>query len=363
MTSSVVTSSTDSMTTAERVVLAVDPHKASWTAAVIDHTHRVLTQLRVPASREGYRQLRRLARRWPTASLTWAVEGAHGLGLPLVERLTADGISVVDVPAKLSARVRLLATGNGRKTDVADAAATAVAALTAERLHTATVDEHTARLRLLSDHRDDLVGGRTQTLNRLHVLLVGLVPAGAPARLTADAAAGLLRSVRPRTLAERTRRTLARDLVAEVRRLDRRIAECDTMIGKAVATTASTLPELCGIGVVLAGKLLGRVGAITRFGSAAAFAAYCGVAPVETSSGDVVRHRLSRAGDRQLNFVLHVMAITQVRCHAPARAYYLRKRAEGKGRKEALRCLKRRLADVVYRTMVRDASTPATTAT
>lgn len=136
MTSSVVTSSTDSMTTAERVVLAVDPHKASWTAAVIDHTHRVLTQLRVPASREGYRQLRRLARRWPTASLTWAVEGAHGLGLPLVERLTADGISVVDVPAKLSARVRLLATGNGRKTDVADAAATAVAALTAERLHT-----------------------------------------------------------------------------------------------------------------------------------------------------------------------------------------------------------------------------------
>jgi transposase len=333
-----VTGSTDGMTTAERMVLAVDPHKASWTAAVVDHTHRVRGQLRVPASRQGYRQLRRRARRWPAAWLTWAVEGAYGLGLPLVERLTADGITVVDVPAKLSARVRLLATGHGRKTDVADAVATAIAALTAERLRTATVEEHTATLRLLSDHRDDLVRGRTQTLNRLHVLLVGLVPAGAPARLTADAAVRLLRSVRPRTQAERTRRTLARDLVAEVRRLDGRIAELDTAIGKAVAATASTLPELCGIGVVLAGKLLGRVGAITRFGSAAAFAAYCGVAPIEASSGDVVRHRLSRAGDRQLNFALHVMAITQVRCHGPARAYYLRKRAEGKGRKEALRC-------------------------
>jgi transposase len=115
--------------------------------------------------------------------------------------------------------------------------------------------------------------------------------------------------------------------------------------------------------VVLAGKVLGRVGAITRFGSAAAFAADCGVAPIEASSGDVVRHRLCRAGDRQLNFALHVMAITQIRCHGPARTYYLRKRAEGKGRKEALRCLKRRLADVVYRTMVRDASAAPTTAT
>lgn len=276
-----MTGSTGGMTTAERIVLAVDPHKASWTAAVVDHTHRVRGQLRVPASREGYRQLRRLARRWPTASLTWAVEGAHGLGLPLAERLAADGIPVIDVPAKLSARVRLLATGQGRKTDAADAVATAIAALSAEHLRTATVHEHTAALRLLSDHRDDLVRGRTQTLNRLHVLLVGLVPAGAPARLTADAAAGLLRSLRPRTLAERTRRALARDLVAEVRRLDRRIAELDTTIGTAVAATASTLPALCGVGVVLAGKLLGRVGAITRFGSAAAFAAYCGVAPIE----------------------------------------------------------------------------------
>jgi len=352
-----VTDSSDGTTVAARIVLAVDPHKASWTAAVVDHTHRVRGQLRVPASRQGYRQLRRLARRWPTASLTWAVEGAHGLGLPLVQRLTADAIPVVDVPAKLSARVRLLATGHGRKTDVADAVATAIAALTAERLRTATVDEHTATLRLLSDHRDDLVRGRTQTLNRLHVLLVGLVPTGAQRRLTAATAAGLLRSARPHTPAERTRRALARDLVAEVRRLDRRIAELDTKIATAVAATASTLPELCGIGQVVAGKLLGRVGSITRFGSAAAFAAYCGVAPIEASSGDVVRHRLCRAGDRQLNFALHVMAITQLRCHGPARAYYLRKRAEGKGRKEALRCLKRRLAGVVYRTMVRDVLT------
>ena len=104
-----------------------------------------------------------------------------------------------------------------------------------------------------------------------------------------------------------------------------------------------------------------RVGDITRFRSAAAFASYTGTAPIEVSSGDVVRHRLSRAGDRQLNCCLPTVALTQIRHDGPGRDYYLRKRAAGKGHKEAMRCLKRRLSDVVYRRLCRDAATQQAT--
>ncbi|MGO9104194.1 MAG: transposase [Mycobacterium sp.] len=119
------------------------------------------------------------------------------------------------------------------------------------------------------------------------------------------------------------------------------------------------MTQLHGIGTLTAGNILGRVGTITRFRSAAAFASYTGTAPIEVSSGDVVRHRLSRAGDRQLNFCLHVMALTQVRQNTPGRAYYLRKRSEGKSHREAMRCLKRRLSDAVYRQLVRDTTAMA----
>lgn len=116
------------------------------------------------------------------------------------------------------------------------------------------------------------------------------------------------------------------------------------------------MPELRGIGTLTAAKILARVADVNRFRSAAAFASYTGTAPIEVSSGDVVRHRLSRAGDRQLNCFLHTMAITQIRNDGPGRAYYQRKRASGKSHKEALRCLKRRLSDAVYRQLLKDSS-------
>ena len=115
------------------------------------------------------------------------------------------------------------------------------------------------------------------------------------------------------------------------------------------------MTELHGLGALTAGKILGHVGDVGRFRSAAAFASYTGTAPIEVSSGEVVRHRLSRAGNRQLNFCLHVMAIAQVRHDTPGRAYYLRKRSEGKNHNEAMRCLKRRLSDIVYRQLIGDA--------
>lgn len=335
------------------VVIAVDPHKASWTAAAVSSALAPLATITVQVGPRGYQQLRRFADGWSTA--VWAIEGASGPGGPLATRLASDGIEAVDVPAKLAARVRMLSTGHGRKNDNADAISVGVAALTAPGLRSAAVDEAIVALRALIEHRDDIVRNRTQMINRLHVLLIQLLPGGATGRLTADAAATLLRGVRPRATGARTLRRLAVDLVAEIRHLDRRIAARDNDIAAAVAEAGCTLAELRGIGTQLAAKILGRVGDVHRFRSAAAFATFNGTAPLEVSSGGTVRHRLSRAGDRQLNCCLHIMAITQLRRDCEGRRYYLRKRAEGKGHKEALRCLKRRLSDLVYRQLLADA--------
>ena len=180
-------------TSKDPVMIAVDPHKASWTAAAVDTSLQPLDIIRVPVSQEGYRELRRFAQRWTNSR--WAIEGAAGLGAPLSNRLVRDGIEVVDVPAKLAARVRVLSTGHGRKTDAADAVSVGIAALTATRLNTARTDAAVTALRALVEHRDDLVKIRTQTINRLHVLLTHLTPAGAPRGLTAERAADMLRLV------------------------------------------------------------------------------------------------------------------------------------------------------------------------
>jgi transposase len=343
------------LTTPDPVVIAIDPHKASWTAVAVDRRLQPLATIRVEVNRDGYRKLRRFASRWSPA--VWAIEGATGLGASLTTRLAGDGVDVVDVPAKLARRVRMLSTGHGRKTDQADALSVGIAAHTATRLNTAVVDETIAALRALTEHRDDLVRTRTQTINRLHALLAQLLPAGLPRGLTAGTAAAALRSIRPRAVLARALRQVAAELLCEVRRLDRRIAEATAALSAAVAASGTTLTGLHGIGDVIAAKILARSGAVSRFRSGSAFASYCGAAPIEVSSGDVQRHRLSRAGDRQLNYALHVMAMAQIKRPTPGRDYYQRKRAAGKTRKEAMRCLKRRLADVVYRTMIHDTET------
>ncbi|QRP42935.1 IS110 family transposase [Amycolatopsis sp. FDAARGOS 1241] len=340
------------------VVIGIDPHKTSWYAVVVDSRHQLLEELRVPASRAGYRELHRLARRWP--GIRWAIEGSSGLSRPLTQRSIDDDIAVLDVPSKLSSRVRQLATGHGRKTDQVDARSVAVAALTgADRQH--RQDDHAETLRLLTEHRDEPVRRRTQVINRLHVLLSHLLDGGAPASLTADRAAALLGRIRRARGARATRRTLAVDLVAEVRHLDKKIATADQRVADAVAETDPALLQLPGVGPILTARIIGRVGSLDRFPSANHFASYCGTAPIEVSSGDVRRHRLSRCGDRQLNHAVHLIALSQVRCHAPARTYYQRKRADGKGHREAMRCLKRRLASVIYRYLTADqrAATPA----
>jgi transposase len=300
------------------VVIGIDPHKTSWYAAVVDSRHQLLGELRVPASRAGYRELHRLARRWP--GIRWAIEGSNGLGRSLTQRLIDDDITVLDVPSKLSSRVRQLATEHGRKTDQVDARSVAVAALTgADRQHRR--DDHAETLRLLSEHRDELVRRRTQVINRLHVLLSHLLDGGAPASLTADRAAALLGRIRRARGARATRRALAVDLIAEIRHLDKKIATAEQRVTDAVSDKEPTLLQLPGVGPILTARIIGRIGSLDRFPSANHFASYCGTAPIEVSSGDVTRHRLSRAGDRQLNHALHLIALSQIRCHAPARTY------------------------------------------
>jgi transposase len=282
------------------------------------------------------------------------VEGAHGIGRALAQRLVGDGEQVLDVPAKLAARVRVLSVGHGRKSDPHDAVSVAVAARSVPQLRQVRVEDQAVVLHLLTKRREDLVAARTQTINRLHRLLVDLVPGGARRNLTAKRAAALLDQVAPTSAPAVTRHQLAQELVADMRGLDRRIAEVEARIKASVAQSKTSLVELFGVGPVLAARFLGEVGDIGRFPTKHHFDAHTGTAPLEASSGQVVRHRLSRAGDRKLNHALYMMAMVQVRRPSPGQAYYRRKLAEGKSPREALRCLKRRLSDAVYRCLLAD---------
>ena len=166
-------------------------------------------------------------------------------------------------------------------------------------------------LRLLADRRDELTRERRRTLNRLHRHLRDLVPGGAPVHLSANTAAGLLAKIRPRDSVEAERKQMARDLLADLRRLDKATAHNRRRCADAVAASGTTLTQLAGISDVLAAKILGHIGDISRFPSADHLASYAGTAPIEASSGDVIRHRLSRHGNRQLNHAIHLAAHVQ----------------------------------------------------
>jgi len=306
------------------------------------------------------RSLERWAKRFPERR--WAVENAGGLGRHLAVRLAA-GESVVDVPPKLSARVRVLSTGNTRKNDGVDALATALAALRNGRLTAVDPEAASEVLRLLSERREDLVAERTRALNRLHELLRDLVPGGVTGALSAHQAARILRGIRPQSgTSARLRRRLASEVLRDVRTLDRKIEDLNGCIEAEVEASGTTLTEIFGIGPILAAKIVGTVGSVARCPTKAHFASYSGTAPVEASSGEVVRHRLSLAGNRHLNNAVHMVAVCQARSDARGGAYYRKKIAEGKSRKEALRCLKRRISDAVFRSLVADSQAPSRSA-
>lgn len=334
------------------VTIGVDPAKRSHAIAVLDERETELAALRVGNDSVGYREMLRLARRWPQR--TWAVEGAAGVGVQLAQRLVADGETVLDVPPKLSTRARIFDVGHGRKNDPGDARTVAVVAIRTKGLQRVALDDERVALRLMSERRRDLVRSRTQTVNHLHQLLMEIIPAGAQRNLTAKRAKALLATVRPRDVAGRTRRQLAADLIEDLGGLDRKLKELDKRIKTAVTATGTTLTEIRGIGTATAAMILGEVGDVRRFPTRHHFASCTGVAPIEVSSGEVERHRLSRAGNRQLNHALHIIALSNKRYDPQGGSYYAKKLAAGKGKKGALRCLKRRLSDSVYRHLVDD---------
>jgi transposase len=341
-----------------KVLIGVDPHKASVAVAAVDEaTGELLERASFPQDRTGLRALQRWAKRFPERR--WAMENARGLGRHLAGRLVASGESVVDVPPKLSARVRVLSSGNARKNDGLDALATALAASRNERLAAVDAEGSSEAMRLLSERREDLVAERTRALNRLHALLRDLLPGGVARSLSADRAARILRSIRPKGASARLRRRLASEVLRDVRMLDRKIADLNGRIEAEVEASGTTLTEIFGVGPILAARIIGAVGDVGRFPSKGHFASYSGTAPLEASSGKVLRHRLSLAGNRKLNYALHMVAVCQARSDARGGAYYRKKLAEGKARKEALRCLKRRVSDAVFRSLLADSQNPS----
>ena len=336
------------------VVIGVDPHKTTHTAAALNAgTNETIETIRIEATLSEYRRLLAWAKRF--TERCWAVENAWGLGRHLAQWLIAHGETVTDVPSTATARVRELSRGGRRKNDNIDAAAAAsVAALHGDAAPVEAEGASTV-LRMLDERRTNLTRQRTRTVNQLHAVMRELLPGGVSTDLTANQATDVLRRVRPSSPVERARKELARELVADVRALDARLKANQQRLQDTVADSGSRLLDVVGVGPVVGARLLGRTGRASRFRTAGAFAVHTGTAPIEIASAGKSRHRLSRHGDRQLNNALHTIALTQVRIPGTrGRIYYDAKVAEGKGHKEAMRCLKRRLCDHVWRTMTAD---------
>jgi transposase len=337
-----------------KVIIGVDPHKASHTAVAIGGDEAELGAVKVRATRRQLPQLLSWAE--PFEQRTWAIESACGLGYLLAQQLVAAGEDVVDVPATLASRVRVLGTGRSDKNDPNDARSVAIAALRAPALQSVAVADHGEVLRLLAKRNLDIGSHRTRVVCRLHAALAELAPGGIAKELNASDALELLAHIQPASPVEQTRHDLAVELLDDVRRLDTQLKASHQRIRDAVRASDSSVTELFGVGPVIACSLIGYTGDVRRFANRDQFAAYNGTAPIEHSSGGRVVHRLSRRGNRRLNHAIHMTAISQIRhSHSDGRAYVDRKVAEGKTKKEAIRSLKRHVSNAVYRQLVIDA--------
>jgi len=296
--------------------------------------------------------MRTYVKAWPER--VWAVEGANGAGRPLAQRLLEAGENVVDVPAKLAARVRLFDTGHNRKTDALDAHSIAVVAVRTTTLRVLKIDGELEALRMLTDRREALTRRRVQTVNRLQALLAELLPGQAKKDITPLQGKAMLASVRPRDIAGKTRRSIAAEELAELVAVEAKIKKATAELKSIVLARGSRLMDIHGVGPVVAARVLADVGDVVRFADRNRFASWTGTAPLDASSGEQNRHRLSRAGNRRMNHMIHIAAVTQIRLDTEGRAYYRRKRAEGKKPLEAMRCLKRRISDALYRQLLAD---------
>ena len=335
------------------IVIGTDTHKCTHTcAAAKSGTGELQGELTARAREPGFRELLDWGRELDSERI-WALEDCRHVSGALERFLVGEGERVVRIPPKLMGESRKAERARG-KSDPIDALAIARAALKEgpETLPVAQLDDEALELKLLLDHREDLVRARGEDQQRLRWHLHDLwpeleIPAGA-----LDRALWLDRIARRLARACQTARVrIARDLVRAVRERSRRATELEREIGALARAQAPQLIELPGCGPLTAAKLVAETAGVKRFSSDAKLARLAGVAPIPASSGRRDRHRLDRGGNRQLNCALHRIAVTQGRTHAPARDFLARKQAEGKSRMEALRCLKRHLARAVWQAL------------
>ena len=336
------------------VIIGIDPHKASHTAVAISGDEQKLAEVKVRATCQQTAKL--LAWAEPLGERTWAVESAGGMGYLLSQQLVRAGELVLDVPATLASRVRVLGTGKSDKNDPNDALSVAIAALRSPGLRSVEPANHREVLRLLAKRNNEIGRLRNIIVSRLHAALINLSPGGISKELNASDAMRLLNDFDPMTPVEQIRYDLAHELLDDVERLDAQLKVSHKRIKDAVKASGTSLTDLYGVGPILAAALIGYTGDVRRFSNRDQFASYAGVAPIEHSSGGRITHRLSRRGNRQLNHAVHMVAICQIRQKdSEGRVYFEKKVAEGKTKREAIRSLKRQVSNAVYRQLLIDA--------
>ena len=331
------------------VVIGVDAHKRTHTAAAVDgQSAKALGERTVTAREAGHDELLRWGLALDSERL-WAIEDCRHVSGALERLLLRRGEAVVRVPPKLMAGARKAGREPG-KSDSIDALAIARAAIREEDLPRAQVAGPEREVALLVDLRDDLVREAARHSSRLRWLLHDLDPGlEPPARGMRDLRTLERLARRLARMEQTTQVRVCRELARWVAELYRSARALESELRPLVKARAKALLALPGCGVLTAAKIIAEVGDVERFTSDAQLARYGGVAPLDASSGKQQRHRLNRTGNRQLNFALHIIAITQCRIHDPARRYLARRSAEGKTTKEALRALKRHLVRRVFR--------------
>jgi transposase len=330
------------------VVVGADVHKRTHTFVAVDEAGRKLGEKTVKAITAGHAEAVMWARERFGAQVVWAIEDCRHLSARLERDLMGFGQKVVRVPPKLMAQARASARTKG-KSDPIDALAVARGYLREPDLPVASHDEVSRELKLLVDRREVLVAQRTATINRLRWRVHELDPERAPVPASLDRAKhcqllGAWLATLPGLVAE-----LARDELADITRLTDAIDTLAKRIGQRVRVVAPALLAMPGCGELTAAKLVGEAAGVTRFKSEAAFARHAGVAPIPVWSGNTAgRVRMTRSGNRQLNAALHRIAVTQIRLQGAGQIYYRHRQGRGDSNPEALRCLKRRLARVVF---------------
>jgi transposase len=339
------------------IVVGVDAHRDTHTAAAVNGLTAVLIEDRtVPAREGGHRGL--LA--WAAGldpERVWAIEDARNMSGALERFLLEHGERVLRVPPKLMAKERKTLRSFG-KSDPIDALAVARAAIREPDLPVGRLAGPAREIKLLADHRDDLVEEGTRHQRRLRWHLHEIDPELQPPLRGVANPANLERLARQLARRQQTTQVIiCRELIRRIRELSRRSNELHRQLATLVKAQCPALLELEGCGVLMAARILAEVEDIERFRSERHLASYAGVSPLDASSGRQQRHRLNRTGNRRLNRALHIIAVTQIRIHEPARDYIARRLTEGKTNREALRALKRHLARRLYRILTAAAAT------